>query len=245
MTTLTDAAVWHDLECGRYTADLPYWRRLAAAYGGPVLDLGAGAGRVAIDLAGRGHDVTALDHDRELLNELTRRAERAGVRVRTALGDARDFSLGQTFPLIVIPMQTIQLLGARGRAGLLRCAAEHLAAGGRLAAAITEHFDLYDAAGGQAGMLPEADVLEAQGTVYVSQPTAVTRTADGFVLERRRETLARGADRAVELHRDRLDSLSAIQLEREGAEAGLRPAGRTEIAATSDHVGSVVVMLDG
>jgi SAM-dependent methyltransferase len=244
MTTILDATVWHDLECGRYTADLPYWRRLAKAYGGPVLDVGAGAGRVAIDLARQGHDVTALDHDPELLNALASRAKRARVRVKTVLADARDFRLGQTFPLIVIPMQTIQLLGAEGRARLLRRAAAHLAAGGRLAAAITEHFDLYDAGGGQTGLLPDADVLETGGTVYVSQPTAVTQTADGFILERRREALAEGAQLTVEVHHDRLDSLNASQLEQEGIEAGLRPAGRTEIAATSDHVGSVVVMLD-
>ncbi|HEY1523888.1 MAG TPA: class I SAM-dependent methyltransferase [Solirubrobacteraceae bacterium] len=244
MRTLSDAAVWHDLECGRYAADLPYWRRLAAAHGGPVLDLGAGTGRVSIDLARQGHEVTALDHDQELLSELARRAVRERARVTPALGDARDFSLGETFPLIVIPMQTIQLLRAAGRARLLSCAAEHLAAGGRLAAAITEHFDLYDAAAQPPDLLPEPDVLEASGTVYVSQPTAVTQAHDVFILERRRERLSPGTERVVEVHRERLDSLTAAQLERDGIEAGLRPAGRTEIGPTPDHVGSVVVMLD-
>lgn len=243
MTTLSGTAVWHELECGRYTADLPYWRRLAAAQGGPILDLGAGAGRVAIDLARAGHEVTALDHDRVLLEELARRAQRAGVSVTTVLGDARDFSLDRTFSLIVVPMQTIQLLGETGHRRLLRCAAAHLAAGGRLAAAITEHFELYDAAD-DAGLLPEADVLEAGGTVYVSQPTAVSQAEDGYILERRRESLTPDAQRVIELHRERLDSLTAVELERSAVEAGLRPAGRTEIAPTSDHVGSVVVILD-
>lgn len=243
MTTLSDAAMWHDLECGRYTADLPYWRRLAAAHRGPVLDVGAGTGRVAIDLARRGHEVTALDHDQELLSELARRAQRARVTVTTVVADARDFTLAQTFALIVIPMQTIQLLGGAGRADLLGCAVEHLPAGGRLAAAITEHFDLYDAAGPDS-VLPDADVLETDGTVYVSQPTAVIQAEDGVILERRRETLAANVQRTVELHRERLDALTAAELEQDGIEAGLRPAGRTEIAPTSDHVGSVVVMLD-
>ena len=50
---------WHDTECGSYDADLPLWRELAGA--GPVLDVGAGTGRVALDLAARGASVTALD----------------------------------------------------------------------------------------------------------------------------------------------------------------------------------------
>lgn len=243
MTVVSAATVWHDLECGRYTADLPCWRRLAAAHRGPVLDLGAGTGRVTIDLATQGHEVTALDHDQELLDELARRARQARVEVPTVLADARDFSLERTFSLIVVPMQTIQLLGAAGRGPLLSSAAAHLAAGGRLAAAITEHFELYDAAE-QASLLPEADVLDAGGTVYISQPTAVSQVDGAVILERRRETLAEDTPRAVELHRERLDSLTAAQLERAGIDAGLHPAGRIEIAPTSDHVGSVVVMLD-
>lgn len=243
MMTISDAAVWHDLECGRYTADLPCWRELAATHRGPVLDLGAGTGRVTIDLARLGHEMTALDHDQELLGELARRAERARVTVTTVLADARDFTLDQSFSVIVIPMQTIQLLGGAGRTALLSCAAEHLAVGGRLAAAITERLDLYDAAT-PASVLPDADVLEADGTVYISQPTAVSEGEEAFILERRRETLGPNAQRTVELHRERLDALTAAQLERDAIEVGLRPAGRTEIAPTRDHVGSVVVMLD-
>jgi hypothetical protein len=50
--------------------------------------------------------------------------------------------------------------------------------------------------------------------------------------------------RLVEHHQERLDHLTARDLEREGLAAGLRPAGRAYIPATEDHVGSVVVMLD-
>ncbi len=56
--------------------------------------------------------------------------------------------------------------------------------------------------------------------------------------------MAADTDRVVELHRERLDPLDAAELEREGVAAGLRPAGRSEIVPTVDHVGSVVVMLD-
>src|SRR5208283_2096223 len=47
-----DAVVWHDLECGTYRADLPLWRELARDAGvGPILEIGAGSGRVSLDLA--------------------------------------------------------------------------------------------------------------------------------------------------------------------------------------------------
>ncbi len=35
MTAISDAALWHDLECGRYTADLPCWRELAGVTAAP------------------------------------------------------------------------------------------------------------------------------------------------------------------------------------------------------------------
>ena len=51
------SVIWHDLECGGYREDLPLWRALADRAGGPVLDVGAGTGRVALDLARAGHEV--------------------------------------------------------------------------------------------------------------------------------------------------------------------------------------------
>ena len=36
--------IWHDVECGRYDADLPLWRELADDAAEGVLDVGAGTG---------------------------------------------------------------------------------------------------------------------------------------------------------------------------------------------------------
>ena len=54
------AVIWHDLECGGYVEDLTLWQSLADEQGDPVLDVGAGTGRVALALARRGHRVTAF-----------------------------------------------------------------------------------------------------------------------------------------------------------------------------------------
>ena len=39
-----NTVIWHDVECASYVEDLPLWRELAASYGDPVLDVGAGTG---------------------------------------------------------------------------------------------------------------------------------------------------------------------------------------------------------
>src|SRR5262249_37949539 len=71
--------IWHDLECGPYTADLALWRTLADDAQGPILDVGAGSGRVTLDLARHGHTVTALDVDPDLIAALADRAAAAGL----------------------------------------------------------------------------------------------------------------------------------------------------------------------
>ncbi len=248
--------VWHDLECGAYSEDLPLWRSLAAEHGDPVLDVGAGTGRVALDLARRGYRVTALDRDPELITELSRRAgagrglgsnsDRDGVSsqllVTTVVADAREFDLPERYPLCIVPMQTIQLLGgADGRAAFLRCALRQLRAGGVLAVAIVEALELYEVVDGFASPLP--DIREEDGVVYSSQPVAVRAERGGFVLERRRETVAVAGERTVERDVIRLDRLTARGLEREGRAAGFIRHERARVRETADYVGSEVVIL--
>ena len=236
------SVIWHDIECGAYGADRALWRSLASERPGPLLDVGAGTGRIALDLARRGHRVVALDRDPELLSELAARA--GGLEVETVVADAREFKLDTSFGLIIVPMQTIQLLGgAEGRRRFLERARRHLRPGGLLGVAISEHLELYETETGPGAPLP--DIRELDGVVYSSQPTAVREDPRGFVLERLRETVGGDGVRTVEQDSIRIDALTADQLEREATEVGLRPAGRTEIPPTPDHVGSVVVMLRG
>lgn len=234
--------VWHELECGGYDADLPLWRWLAATVPGPVLDVGAGTGRVALDLARRGHEVIALDRDGLLLEELERRS--AGLAVWVVQADARAFRLERPAGLCLVPMQTLQLLGGEaGRRQFLRSARGALRPGGRLAAAIVTEVEAFAPLPGLP--LPLADVCEREGVVFWSQPTAVRPEAEHFLLERRREIVGPGGERSAEANLIRLDRLTAAQLEREAGAAGWRPAGRERIEASGEYVGSEVVILDG
>jgi SAM-dependent methyltransferase len=230
---------WHDLECGGYDADLPLWRELADQASGDVLDLGCGSGRVALDLARRGHAVTGIDNDPELLDALRDRAR--DLPVTAVLADARDFALGRTFGLALAPMQTVQLLGGpEGRAGLLRCAQAHLDHDALLAVALADALEGFDS---DVDALPLPDMGEHDGWLYSSQPVAVRDRGDRVAIERIRQTVA--PDGTLDAIGDvvELDRLDRATLEAEGAAAGFRVEPGRRIAATAEHVGSEVVML--
>jgi SAM-dependent methyltransferase len=234
-----DAVRWHDLECGGYAADLPLWRELSGAAGGPVLDVGVGTGRVALDLARRGVSVAALDHDPQLLAAVRERA--AGLPVRTVEADARAFALSLRFPLVIAAMQLLQLLGGRGgRAAFRACARRHLAPGGRLACALADPLEAFDAAVDEP---PVPDMCERDGLVLSSQPVRVRAEAGGWIIERVRQVVEQDGAVAVADDAVRLDALAPAQVEAEGRAAGLVAAGRRRVPATADHVGSQVVIL--
>ncbi len=229
--------IWHDVECGAYSADLPLWHHLAREAGGPVLDVGAGTGRVALDLARAGHDVTALDVDAELLAELEARA--GDLPVRTLVADAADFDAGTTFALVVVPMQTIQLLPERQ--GFFASARRAVAPDGLVALAIAEVLESFEAD----IELPAPDTGEADGWRFLSQPTAVRAVPDGTAIERLRHTIGPAGERATEPNRIVLTSVTTDGLVAEGEAAGLHRHATLHIAPTSEHIGSEVVVLRG
>jgi SAM-dependent methyltransferase len=237
--TFSPLVVWHDVECGGYRADLPLWQELAAVEAGPVLDVGAGTGRVALELARAGHAVTALDRERELLGALAARARRAGVQVETVVADAAGFALDRRFGLVVVPMQTIQLLPER--AGFLASARRALAQGGLLALAITAALEGFGDLPGE--QLPQPDVGATAGWRFASQPTAVRALPQATRIERVRRAFAPDGGVTVEDDAIELAHVTVEQLEAEGRAAGLAPEPARAIAATPEHVGAEVVLL--
>jgi SAM-dependent methyltransferase len=234
------AVIWHDLECGVYRADLPLWRKLAATRGdGVILEIGAGTGRVALDLAAQGHRVIALEHDSDLAAELSRRAN--GLPVEVICADACDFTLsgtgepGSRVALCIVAMQTVQLFG--DRRAFLRCAHVALAPGGLLALALlgrdVQPFDVE----------LSADVAQDGGIRYASAPTALRETADSVLLERRR-SLFDGTRESSSLDVTALARVEPGTLAAEGRAAGFAYRGVLPVGATDQHAGSQVVLLE-
>lgn len=96
---------------GRLAADLPMILEVAKGAKGPILEMGVGAGRVAIELARRGHVVTGVDDSKAMLAALARRlaAETPAVRSRvTALRqDLRRMRVPRgKFRLALLPFNT-------------------------------------------------------------------------------------------------------------------------------------------
>jgi SAM-dependent methyltransferase len=119
-----------DLDYGGYEADLPLYEDLARACDGPVLELGAGTGRVALRLARAGHEVWGIDIDEA---SLARARCKAGAEaLQLVQGDIRDFDLGRTFELVFAAFGTFHhLLTPADQLACLRCVERHLAPGGR------------------------------------------------------------------------------------------------------------------
>ncbi|MBV9212907.1 MAG: class I SAM-dependent methyltransferase [Actinobacteria bacterium] len=240
---LADPVVWHDVECGGYAADLPLWRELAGVAGGPILELGAGTGRVALDLAGRGFEVIALDSDPLLLQTLAARARERGVRVRTAVADARTFELsGPRAALAIAPMQVVQLMGgADGRRRLLSRARAHLRRRGILALAVADPLEGMPA---DEASPPVPDVTERDGWVFSSTPFALRAGEGEIAIDRLRQTVSPEGTLEESMASITLDSVSAAELEAAGAELGFRALPRHSVEAVGDYVGSTVVLLE-
>jgi SAM-dependent methyltransferase len=233
--------VWHDVECGAYVADLAAWAELAAAAAGPVLELGAGTGRVALDLARRGIEVVGVDSSSELIAELARRAMAAGLALETVRADTRELDLGREFGAVIAPMQLVHLLGGeRGRAAALVAARAHLRAGGVFAAALLADDATVDGRGG-GSVLP--DVRELDGWVWSSLPLEVAVADGGIEVRRLRQLVSPSGElteRTASVHLDRLGP-EAFELEAEAL--GFERRERIAVPPTADHVGSVICVL--
>jgi SAM-dependent methyltransferase len=136
--TAADAlARLYDLDLVDDPGDIDLYLALAGRVDGPVLELAAGTGRLAVPLAEAGHEVTAVDIDPAMLARLRRRATAAGQPVETRLTSVEadlldlDLDAAGTFGLGFIALNSLFVLASRdAQRQAFRTMARHLAPGG-------------------------------------------------------------------------------------------------------------------
>jgi SAM-dependent methyltransferase len=97
-----------------------------------VLDAGCGTGRVAIELASRGHDVVGVDVDPAML-EAARAKAPALTWVEADLTDPA-FDLGRTFDIVVMAGNVLLFVPSGTEGQVIANTARHVTPGGRLVA---------------------------------------------------------------------------------------------------------------
>ena len=127
----------YDLDLAEDPGDADLYLALAARAGGPVLELAAGSGRLAVPLAAAGHEVTAVDIDPAMLARGLTAAARAGRavagRIRWIEADLVGLRLPDAgrFALALIGLNSLLALGSRqAQREALRTLAAHVAPGG-------------------------------------------------------------------------------------------------------------------
>jgi SAM-dependent methyltransferase len=210
-----DDPALYDLQYAAYRDDIPFYLRLADELGGPVLELGAGTGRVTEALARAGHQVVAVDVSAAMLG---RAEERLGDLdgLEFVLADMRSLDLGREFPLVLAPFNTLMhayLVADQDR--VLAAVRGHLAAGGTFA------FDVFQPHLGPLGVMrrePTWAELGAGAELFLVQhhdPEAQLVESLYYLDERRPDgTLRRRQARLVQRYFNR------YELERALAQAG-------------------------
>jgi precorrin-6B methylase 2 len=242
---LEDRAIWQLVEFGAYTIDLPLWRELADAADGPVLELGAGAGRVSLHLAEEGAKVIALERDGEVAAQLESLAaeRRLGISVVVADLDApADLRLPSRPGLAIGPLHLIQELDGAARLALLGRLAELMAPGGNIALTVVDESTLLSAGAAATQILP--DMRELDGWVYSSEPLWVQVGDAVLTVRRLRERVSPDGRMERTVHDDILHRVSPDRLELEAEEAGLRRAGRRQLSSGPNEADSAVVLLE-
>jgi len=120
-----------------FPGEVDWWVRQAVASSGPVLELACGTGRVTWPIARAGVPVTGLDLGDGMLrvaeSKRGRESNEVSERIRFVRADMTDFSLHQSFALVIIPFRAFQaLLTPEAQRSSLACIHRHLRPRGQL-----------------------------------------------------------------------------------------------------------------
>jgi SAM-dependent methyltransferase len=138
----------YDLEY-THDYDLPFWLSIAEREAGPVVEWGAGTGRISVPLAAAGHDLTAV----EISGHMVERGKEKSESVGWIVGDMRSVDPGRRYGLAICAFNSFLCLRSVDEAlAFLRNAYEYLVPGGLLGMEVSAFSpeELVDPPGGPA-----------------------------------------------------------------------------------------------
>jgi SAM-dependent methyltransferase len=134
-------AKYYDIWYEDFTDDVMFYKQMAEATGGPVLECMCGTGRVLVPLAKEGLEIAGFDLSYAMLDKLTAKLETFDEEIQENVhighADIRDFQCNRRFKLAVIPFNSfLHLLETEDQEAALRNVSDHLDEGGRLVMSI-------------------------------------------------------------------------------------------------------------
>ncbi|PIG99467.1 class I SAM-dependent methyltransferase [Deinococcus sp. UR1] len=100
----------YDHQYDVYRDDLHFYGGVGERAGGPVLEVGAGTGRVTSFLARRGVNVTGLEPSARMIERAQERAAKDNLNMRFVQGDVRTFRLDERFETVIAPFNALMHL---------------------------------------------------------------------------------------------------------------------------------------
>jgi SAM-dependent methyltransferase len=219
----------YDLDLEGDSADVDMYLAFAGAASGPILELMAGTGRVAVPLAAAGHRVVAVDRDPAMLeraaalwHSVRDRAQEGGS-LELVEADVLDAAREERFDLVIVALNGLLLLDGRdAQRDLLARIAGQLAPDGRAVIDVwmpaPDDLALYD------GRIVLDWVRDDGRGVHVAKQTSATYESGTRVahvtslLDEWRD----GGRPTRTMRRDTITFVSAEELKRYAADAGLQ-----------------------
>jgi SAM-dependent methyltransferase len=229
--TGAELARLYDLDLVSEQADVELYLALARATDGPILELAAGSGRIALPLAAAGHAVVGVDRDPHMLARAraawaASSGELAGGSLELVEADLLGLDLGRTFELVILALNGLLMLPGRdAQLNALRAVARHLAPRGRAVVDVwlpaPDDLAAYDGRVELAWLRGDPDTGEQVAKHWSARYAAASGVARVDALY---DIWPAGGGPVRRLHRsDELHLLSATELLDLHARAGLSP----------------------
>lgn len=99
-------ARFYDAENSDKIDDIQLYAELAEEYGGPIIDIGCGTGRVMMPLARAGYEVHGIDNEKAMLDRAETYRTQLKLDPKNMIlhyGDVLTYQLDKKFPLVLVP----------------------------------------------------------------------------------------------------------------------------------------------